>query len=89
MEKIIDDIIGYNWAQEQRYEPIEGSLFEAWCIAKPVNYNKEHVSFARRLKSAIKVLRGKAFAVQFFKDLTGEEKITYIKRKLKYGNKNK
>jgi hypothetical protein len=47
--------------------------------------NHQHRDFFARFSnffSAKKVLFGKAIAVQFFTDLTEQEKITYVKTKL-------
>ncbi len=79
---LIDELVKDQSTTEQVSVTIEGKKKEGWQIAKPLNYEKKYTSFSDRLKSAIKVLTGKAIAVQFFTDLSEEDKIAYVKTKL-------
>ena len=47
-----------------------------------INYEKEYTSLLSRLKMSMKVLSGKAIAVQYFNDLTEQEQIEYVKSKI-------
>jgi len=79
---LIDELVKYQSTTEQVSVTIEGKKLEGWQIAKPLNYEKKYTRFTDRLKSSIKVLTGKAIAVQFFTDLTEQDKIAYVKTKL-------
>jgi len=79
---LIDELVKYQSTTEQVSVTIEGKKLEGWEIAKPLNYEKKYTRFTDRLKSSIKVLTGKAIAVQFFTDLTEQDKIAYVKTKL-------
>jgi len=57
-------------------------MFEGWQIAKPLNCNKEYTTLKDRFVMAKKVLLGKAIAVQYFTDLTEDEKISYVKKQI-------
>jgi hypothetical protein len=61
---------------------IDGKQFAGWQIAKPLNYTKQYTTLKERFIMAKKVLFGQAIAVQFFSDLTEQEKIAYVKTKL-------
>ena len=79
---LIDELVKDQSTTEQVSVTIEGKKLGGWQIAKPLNYEKRYTRFTDRFKSAIKVLTGKAIAVQFFTDLSEEDKIAYIKTKL-------
>jgi hypothetical protein len=79
---LIDELVKDQSTTEQVSVTIEGEKLEGWQIAKPLNYEKKYTSFIDRFKLAIKVLTGKAIAVQFFTDLSEEDKIAYVKTKL-------
>jgi hypothetical protein len=81
---LIDELVESQSTTEQVSVTIEGEKLEGWQISKPLNYEKQYTRFIDRLKSAIKVLKGKAIAVQFFTDLSEEDKIAYVKTKLNY-----
>lgn len=79
---LIDELVKEQSTKEKVLVTIEGKKLEGWQIAKPLNYEKKYTRFIDRFKSAIKVLRGKSIAVQFFTDLSDKEKIEYVKTKL-------
>jgi len=79
---LIDELVEIQSTTEQVSITIEGEKLEGWQIAKPLNYENKYTRFIDRFKSAIKVLTGKAIAVQFFTDLSEEDKIAYVKTKL-------
>jgi len=79
---LIDELIKDQSVTEQVSVVIEGKMFEGWQIAKPLNYDKKYTTLKDRFVMAKKVLLGKAIAVQFFTDLTEDEKISYVKTKL-------
>ena len=67
---------------EQITVEVDGTTMEGWQIAKPLNYDPEYTSKSDREKMAKLVLEGKAIAVQFFSDLTEEEKVDYVRTKM-------
>ena len=71
---LIDELVK---ATEQVSVVIEGKKLEGWQIAKPLNYDKKYTTLKERFTMAKKVLFGKAIAVQFFTDLTEQDKIAY------------
>jgi len=73
---LIDELVESQSTTEQVSVTIEGEKLEGWQISKPLNYEKQYTRFIDRLKSAIKVLKGKAIAVQFFTDLSEEDYYT-------------
>ena len=80
---LIDELVKDQLTTEKVSIIIKDKKFEGWQIAKPLNYKKEYTTFIGRLKMAMKVLKGKAIAVQFFTDLSKEDKIKYVETKLK------
>ena len=82
MKAILIDELVKDQSTEQVSVTIEGKKLKGWQITKPLNYEKKYTRFIDRFKSAFKVLTGKAIAVQFFTDLSEEEKIAYVKTKL-------
>lgn len=79
---LIDELMKDQSVTEQTSVLIEGEMLERWQIAKPVNYNKKYTTLKDRFVMARKVLLGKAIAVQFFTDLTEDEKISYVKNQI-------
>jgi hypothetical protein len=79
---LIDELVKDQSKTEQVSVVIEGKKLEGWQIAKPLNYDKKYTTFKERFSMAKKVLFGKAIAVQFFTDLTEEEKIAHVKTQL-------
>ena len=79
---LIDELVKGQSATEQVSVVIEGKTIEGWQIAKPLNYDKKYTSLKDRFVMARKVLFGKAVAVQFFTDLTEDEKISYVKTQI-------
>ena len=79
---LIDELVKDQSATEQVSVVIEGKMFEGWQAAKPLNCNKEYTTLKDRFIMAKKVLLGKAIAVQFFTDLTEDEKISYVKNQI-------
>lgn len=79
---LIDELLKDKSVSEQVSVVIEGKMFEGWQIAKPLNCNKEYTTLKDRFVMAKKVLFGKAIAVQFFTDLTEDEKISYAKNQI-------
>ena len=79
---LIDELVKDQSVSEQVSVVIEGKMLEGWQIAKPLNCNKEYTTLKDRFVMAKKVLFGKAIAVQFFTDLTEDEKISYVKNKI-------
>jgi hypothetical protein len=83
MIKLIDDIDESFNNMEQVTVIIDSKKLQGWQIAKPLNYEKKYCTFIERLKAALLVFKCKAIAIQFFRDLTEEEKIKYVKNKIK------
>ena len=79
---LIDELVKDKSVSEQVSVVIEGKMFEGWQIAKPLNCNKEYTTLKDRFVMAKKVLLGKAIAVQYFTDLTEDEKISYVKKQI-------
>ena len=79
---LIDELVKDQSTTEQVSVIIEGKKLEGWQIAKPLNYDKKYTTLKERFMMAKKVLFGKAIAVQFFTDLTEQDKIAYVKTKL-------
>ena len=79
---LIDELVKDQSTTEQVSVVIEGKMFEGWQIAKPLNYDKKYTTLKDRFVMAKKVLLGKAIAVQFFTDLTEDEKISYVKNQI-------
>jgi hypothetical protein len=79
---LIDELVKDQSVTEQASVVIEGKMFEGWQIAKPLNYDKKYTTLKDRFVMAKKVLLGKAIAVQFFTDLTEDEKISYVKNQI-------
>ena len=79
---LIDELVKDQSTTEQVTVVIEGKKLERWQIAKPLNYERKYTTLKERFMMAKKVLFGKAIAVQFFTDLTEQEKIAYVKTKL-------
>lgn len=61
---------------------VDGVKYQGYQVAKPMNYDPEYSTKKERQEMANLVLEGKAIAVQFFSDLTPEEKSAYVKSKL-------
>jgi len=81
---LIDEFIkDISDTQEGTNVLIEGQSFEGYQIAKPLNYDPEYLSMEERQEMANYVLEGKAIAVRFFRDLTEEEKVEYVKSQIK------
>lgn len=72
---LIDELLKNQSTSEQVSVVIEGKKLDGWKIAKPLNYDKKYTTLKERFVMAKKVLFGKAIAVQFFTDLTEQEKI--------------
>ena len=79
---LIDELVKDQPASESVSLVIDGKQLAGWQIAKPLNYTKQYTTLKERFIMAKKVLFGKAIAVQFFSDLTEQEKIAYVKTKL-------
>ena len=79
---LIDELVKDQSTTEQVSVVIEGKMLEGWQIAKPLNYDKKYTTLKDRFVMARKVLLGKAIAVQFFTDLTEDEKISYVKNQI-------
>ena len=79
---LIDELVENSSTTQQVSVVIEGEKLEGWQIAKPLNYEKRYTTLKERFVMAKKVLFGKAIAVQFFTDLTEQDKIAYVKTKL-------
>ena len=79
---LIDELVKDKSVSEQVSVVIEGKTIEGWQIAKPLNYDKKYTTLKDRFVMAKKVLLGKAVAVQFFTDLTEDEKISYVKNQI-------
>ena len=79
---LIDELVKDQPASVSVSVVIDGKQFAGWQIAKPLNYTKQYTTLKERFIMAKKVLFGQAIAVQFFSDLTEQEKIAYVKTKL-------
>jgi hypothetical protein len=79
---LIDELVKDQPASESVSLVIDGKQLAGWQIAKPLTYTKQYTTLKERFVMAKKVLFGQAIAVQFFSDLTEQEKIAYVKTKL-------
>lgn len=79
---LIDELVKEQLVKEEVSVVIEGQNINGWVIDKPLNYDKKHTTIKDRFVMAKKVLFGKAIAVNFFTDLTKDEKISYVKTKI-------
>lgn len=79
---LIDKLLEHQLVTENVSVSIDGKQFSGWQITKPLNYDKAYITFKDRLSMAKKVLLGKAIVVQFFSDLTEDEKIAFVKSKI-------
>lgn len=86
---LIDELIKENHPQSEVEVEIDGQLMRGWQIAKPLNYDPEYMSLAERSKMAKLIMEGKAIAVQFFSDLTEEQQVEYVKKKIEKQSKPK
>ena len=62
---------------------VNGKPMKGWQIAKPLNYDKEHLSMKERRAMARAILKGKAIAVAFFEDLTPDEQSAYVEEQIR------
>ena len=69
---LADEFSSHHSAQSCDKVRFNDTIYEGWHIAKP--YSRRY-GFGIRLRHALLVLRGKAIAVQYFQDLTQDEKI--------------
>lgn len=83
--KLIDDLTSEseNSVRQQSSVIIDGVKHNGYVIAKPLNYDKKHLSLKSRFQMAKLVLSGKALAYQYFTDLSEKEKIDYVNSKIK------
>lgn len=79
---LIDELVKCQSTTEQTSVMIDGKKLQGWQIAKPLNYEKKYTTHKERFCMALKVFFGKAIAVQFFNDLTEDEKTTYVKTQI-------
>ena len=79
---LIDELVKHQSTTEQVTVVIKGKKLDGWQIAKPLKYERKYTTLKERFMMAKKVLFGKAIAVQYFTDLTEQEKISYVKTKL-------
>ena len=80
---LIDEINCEFTSQGEFIVKVDGTTYIAWKLAKPLNYEDEYATQKDRNKMAKLVKEGKAIAVQFFEDLTEDEKIQKVKEELK------
>lgn len=82
--QLIDELIKNEDGMQQEHKvTVDGEDYNMWMVAKPMNYDPEYTSKKERKELAQLVLDGKAIAVQFFEDLTDEEQVEYIRKKIK------
>ena len=72
--EIVDTFIKTG-AQSQEYVVVNGKEYVGWVHAKPINPRW----WRTRIRDAWQILRGRAIAIQYFKDLTQEQKESYVK----------
>lgn len=78
--ELIDDIVTKGEALSRfKVINVDGKEYTGWVCAKPINPRL----FRTRLRDAVKVLRGEAIAIQYFDDLTEQEKQNYVKTQVK------
>lgn len=73
------DILKKQGCQSEVTMIINNVQYTGWVSAKPINPRW----FKTRLRDALKVFTGKAIAVQYFDDLTDQQKQDYIKTQIK------
>lgn len=76
---LIDDLVKESHAQCEINRTLLGTRVRGWKIAKPLNYD---FTVLERVKLALFILRNKAIAVQFFEDMSEDDKDQYIKKNL-------
>lgn len=76
---LIDKLIKESHTKTEINMKINGRDVHGWQIAKPLNY---HFNLFEKIKLATYILRGKAIAVQFFEDMSEDEKDKYVKKQL-------
>lgn len=79
---LIDDIIEDDSCQEGVTVIVDGEKMNGYQIAKPLNYGSEYLPMEERWKMAQLIMAGKAIAVQYFSDLTEDEQVAYVKKKM-------
>lgn len=79
IEELLDN---YQDTTSQFSVDVDGNEYSGYQIAKPLNFDPEHLSKKDRREMADAILEGKAIAVSFFEDLTPEEQAEYVKRKI-------
>ena len=81
---LIDEFIkDANETQTEVKITIDGNLLTGWQIAKPLNYDSDFLSTKDREEMAKYILEGKAIAIRYFEDLEEDEKVEYVKSKLR------
>lgn len=77
---LIDDLVKESHTQCEVNRQLLGTRVRGWKIAKPLNYD---FTILERIKLCLYILKNKAIAVQFFEDMSEEDKDEHIKRNLK------
>lgn len=85
---LIDELIKDNNMSSSTSVTIDGKRYDGYQIAKPLNYEKQYMDPDELLHWIKLILQGKAIAVQYFKDLTEEEQIEYVKSKINNDDSN-
>lgn len=62
-------------AISEQFVVVRGIEYKGWVHSKPINPRW----WKTRIRDAWQILRGKAIAIQYFEDLTEEEKEKYVK----------
>jgi hypothetical protein len=80
---LIDDLIKDNLPQSEHTVIVKGIKMKGWQVAKPLNYELQHISLRNRIVMAFYVLIGKAIAVRYFCDMSDSEQSKYVENKIK------
>ena len=79
--KLIDHLVREDNTQSEKLVWVDGKEYRGWVIAKPLNVYLE--GFWTRLRDAFQILKGRAIAVQYFDDLSDEQKQRFVKTEKK------
>lgn len=77
---LIDELVKESHTQTKINRQLMGFNVRGWKITKPLNHK---FTLLERIKLSCYILCGKAIAVQFFEDLSENDKDNYIKKSLK------
>lgn len=75
---LIDELFKDSNTQTSATVSINGKDYTGYTIAKPLNYEKDHLSIITRIKMALEIIKGNAIAVAYFSDIPKQDQIKYV-----------